>query len=647
MTDDTLTKNELYYGSKEALPEQRALRAGPLTMLYENGDLRHIKLGKQEILRRVYVAIRDHNWNTIKPTLANVRMDIGADRFLISFDVDNHERDIHFRWHGEIRGETSGALTLSMDGAAQTTFQRNRIGFCILHPMDCAGRRCRVEKVDGSVQENAFPLHISPHQPFMDIRAISHEVTPGVWAAVRMTGDTFEMEDQRNWTDASYKTYSTPLALPFPVEIAAGTRVAQQVSLTLRGKLPRRAAKRAQSPTVTIGARPAIPLPRLGLGLASHGEPLSAREVARLKALRLAHLRVDLALGSGRCTAALRRAASESETLGVPLEVALLLGTDTPKEMAELKEALRAVSPLPVCAWLALMRQRGPLTPAQARAARETIAPYAQGAPIGGGTNAYFTELNRDRPPVELLDLISYSLNPQVHAFDNLSLVETLPAQAVTASSARQFSGGRPLAISPITLRPRFNPHATGADAPPLPGELPSAVDARQMSLLGAAWTVGSLKYIAASRLYSATYYETTGWRGVMEQEGGSPIPETFRSLPGAVFPLYHILADAGEFAGGKALPTRASDPLRVEGLALQQGQRRRALLANLTAEPQMATVRGLGDAVWARLLDEGNVIQAMTAPEEFRAERGERLSCKEGELQIELPPYAIARLDS
>jgi len=24
------------------------------------------------------------------------------------------------------------------------------------------------------------------------------------------------MEDQRNWTDASFKTYSTPLALGFP-----------------------------------------------------------------------------------------------------------------------------------------------------------------------------------------------------------------------------------------------------------------------------------------------------------------------------------------------------------------------------------------------------------------------------------------------
>ena len=30
------------------------------------------------------------------------------------------------------------------------------------------------------------------------------------------------MEDQRNWSDASFKTYSRPLALPFPYPVAAG-----------------------------------------------------------------------------------------------------------------------------------------------------------------------------------------------------------------------------------------------------------------------------------------------------------------------------------------------------------------------------------------------------------------------------------------
>ena len=35
------------------------------------------------------------------------------------------------------------------------------------------------------------------------------------------------MEDQRNWTDASFKTYSTPLSEPIPVTVKAGTRISQ------------------------------------------------------------------------------------------------------------------------------------------------------------------------------------------------------------------------------------------------------------------------------------------------------------------------------------------------------------------------------------------------------------------------------------
>jgi hypothetical protein len=32
-----------------------------------------------------------------------------------------------------------------------------------------------------------------------------------------MEGDAWEMEDHRNWLDASFKTYVRPLALPYPM----------------------------------------------------------------------------------------------------------------------------------------------------------------------------------------------------------------------------------------------------------------------------------------------------------------------------------------------------------------------------------------------------------------------------------------------
>ena len=271
---------------------------------------------------------------------------------------------------------------------------------------------------------------------------------------------------------------------------------------------------------------------------------------------------------------------------------------------------------------------------------------YLSGATVGAGSNAYFTDLNRGHPPVDALDLVCYSINPQVHAFDNSSLIETLAAQAVTVESARQFVGGLPVAVTPVTLLARFNPNATGPEPEPAPGELPAQVDIRQMSLFGAGWTLGSIKYFSESGASSVTYYETSGWRGVMETANGSPLPEKFRSLPGAVFPLYHILADVGEFVGGEVLVSKSSDPLKVEGIALRKNGEMRTLLANLTPEPQRIKVQNLAGAVRVRHLNETNAQTAMASPEVFRQETGEFVQTTNGTFELNLLPYAIAQID-
>ena len=47
-------KRVLYYGTLLREDKKVELRAGPLNLLFENGDLRYIKLGEREIVRRIY-----------------------------------------------------------------------------------------------------------------------------------------------------------------------------------------------------------------------------------------------------------------------------------------------------------------------------------------------------------------------------------------------------------------------------------------------------------------------------------------------------------------------------------------------------------------------------------------------------------------
>ena len=563
--------------------------------------------------------------------------------------------DVDFFWQGTITGDANGTITFSMDGEARSTFRRNRIGFCVLHPMDCAGVSSRIEKIEGTVEESAFPISIAPQYlidgeikpvaPFNNMRAVRYEVASGVEAEVRFEGETFEMEDQRNWTDASYKTYGTPLSEPFPVEVAAGTKISQRITLTLKTLSELRTENRdtpTQPVTLDVSAAEARPLPRIGLSTASHGEPLNAQELERLKPLSLSHLRVDVDLTQPDYESALRRATEEARALGVSLELALFLSDAAAEELRGFAEVVERVKP-PIGTYLIFHKMEASTSAQWVNLARRHLSD----AQIGAGTNAYFTDLNRGRPPVDALDLVCYSINPQVHAFDNSSLAETLGVQAVTVESARQFAGELPIAVTPVTLLARFNPNATGPEPEPAPGELPAQVDVRQMSLFGAGWTLGSIKYLSESGASSVTYYEMSGWRGVMETANGSPLPEKFRSLPGAVFPLYHVLADVGEFAGGEVLVSKSSDPLKVEGISLRKNGKTRTLLANLTPDSQKVRAQNLAATVRVRLLDETNAQAAMSLPEAFRSGTGEPVRTAEGILALNLLPYAIAQIDN
>jgi hypothetical protein len=638
-----LTSNIIAYGAPDDLPRPLTLHAGPLSVVYEAGSLRYIRIGSSEALHQIYSAVRDHNWGTVTGVISDERIDRTEDSFRITYRSTHRQDAVDFVWDAVITGDADGTLTFSMDGEARSTFKRNRIGFCVLHPTNCAGQPCTVEHVDGSRRDAAFPQEIAPHQPFFDLRAITHAAAPGLRVEVRMEGDTFEMEDQRNWTDASFKTYCTPLALPFPATVEAGTRIAQKITLRLIGDVPRIAAGDAAL-TVTLGDQ-RLPLPPLGLGTASHDQPLTAAEIERLRALRLAHLRVDLHLDRPDVEPRLRQAAAEAAALGTGLEVALFLNADATAELLNFRALLERVQP-PVTRWLIFHRSEKTTGAQWLRLARQALGDWAQRAPLGAGTDAFFTELNRNRPPVEAADFVTYSLNATVHAVDNASVTETLATQGATVRSARAFSGGLPVTVSPVTFRIRWNPNATGPEPVTPAGELPPQVDARQMSLYGAGWTLGSVKYLAESGAASLTYYETTGWRGVMATAGGSPVPERFASIPGGVYPLYHVLADLAEFSGGQVIVSGSSDILKVDALALAHGGRMCLLLANFTPDMQTVYLPGCRGRWSLRLLDASSAVDAMRNPDAYRQQAAPARDAAADGLRLELPPFAVARLD-
>ncbi len=647
----------IWYGRDEPPADRPELHAGPLTAILDGVDLRHVRLGDTELVQRVYVAVRDAPWNTIPATISDLSIDAGSDRFEVTFRAAHRHEDIAFSWNGTIRGAPDGTIIYEMDGACEGSFKYSKIGFNAHHALEGAVERpYRASTAKGELR-GTLPRAIDPQRivdgtlsgMFDPYSEIAIEVADGTEATVALEGDLLELQDHRNWTDANFKSYGTPLALGFPFDSTPGQRIRQVLRIGFRGR------QSAPSPPADVVVSLEAPsdrrLPAVGFGMPSHDAPLSSAEADHLRQLRPAHLRVDLHLGEDGYPAVLERAAADARALGCRLELALHADESQAAALSDLATRLGAagVSVARVLVYAAADGFSAFVTTTPAPLVglvRRQIEPVVGKVVFAGGTNQNFADINRDRPAWPELTGVCFALSPAVHAADDWSIVENLAGQSEVVAMARSFSGDRAIVVSPVTIATRFGPYPAG---PAGPGDLPPPVDVRQSSLLGAAWTVGSIAALSASGAAAVTWYETTGWRGVIETDAGSPMPERFPSQPGQVFPMYHAFADVAEWRDGTLRDVASSDALRVVALAIDAGGQRHALVANVTPEPQRAVLAGLEGAAVARvrLLDEAACASALPDPAGWRATPGAAVDVEGGRLSLDLGPFAVARVDA
>jgi D-apionolactonase len=620
-----------YYGSPDPLPVRRLLRAGLLTAVYEAGDLRYVKIGGVEVCRRWYAAVCDSNWGTVPGVISDEVIEESEAGFRVTYTSTHRQGEIHFVWRAEIvvvLSETAHSygvmptvsIRFRFNGEALATFLRNRIGFSILHPTTSKSSiNVALRHSSSEYSDSQFPLEISPTNPFQSF--IEMKYADGhqfLWWFFE--GDHFETEDQRNWIDASFKTFCTPLSKPFPVEVFAGDKVEQEVLLLAMCPSHAGAVKevRVASDEIKTGDCVGV-LPNIGLGL--RDRLMGDLPVALMQPL---HISCELDLTGTDWVEKLRRVVAEAGQFGSSLELAIMVSDDAMAQAAALVPELAAVT-VKIVRVLIVHQRTWATTPEIVGPIVEALSHAGHHPLILGGTIANFTELNRNRPPLDWIEGVAYSVQPQEHAFDNASLVECCAIIADTVRTARSFSGDKPVSVGPITLSKRVNPYATGPWEQPPP-------DPRQRTLFAAVWTLGALKYLAESGVASATFYETTGPRGVMDGD--------------RVFPLYHVLTDANDWAGATVQKCESSDPLRFEALVLKQHNRIRILLANMTAEAQTVTLDQLPEEVTVRSLDETTFVFACTDPVAFRYTIGDALRTQNSRLTLSLKPYAYVRID-
>ena len=635
-----MNKNILYYGSKDDLPISHHLKAGPLHLLYERGLIRQIKVGSIEVIRMIYFAVRDHNWQTIDGEIQNENLEINPNSFTITFTSLHKNHNIEFLFDCRIKGSQDGNIDFKFSGQAKSSFKRNRIGFCVLHPVkECAGKEIIITEPDGKKNTGIFPVKISPHQPFINIQKMQWSPGKNISAALSFEGDIFEMEDQRNWSDASYKTYCTPLNLPFPVEINEGTSIEQKVSLSISGDRTVIVKDIPEDVLKIHSNRKGLKLPEIGIGPGSVNREFSDPECHLLDYLNFDFIRVDVELDKRGEDPRQRQMLKNAMKLGLPIHLGIHFYKDIEKEL-EYFDSIFHHYPIKKCLLFSKTKICSPddLINRVVPVLRKKYPSLC----IGSGSKAYFTEFNRSRPDLNQVDFAFYSINPQVHAYDNLSLVENLQALPDTVSSCRAISQHLPIYISPITFRPRFNPDATRPESKITSGHLPPQVDPRQMSLFGAGWTLGSIRNFTFSEVASVDYFEPVGWRGIIQGDFPSSIQEKFMADSGDVFPMYFVFYWLFRLKNSAMVITESSDPLKFSALGFDTGEGIKIMICNHTSDLLHITIDSDQSFQYVNYLDERNVLDFKKDPCRILKKSPEKLLHSNS---ISMLPFGLAVL--
>ncbi len=457
------------------------IRAGDLTFALDGADLVDVRWGALDIASRIQVTVRDPSWGTMPPTVRSARIASLGDGVGVAIEAEH--ASAAFTWRATVEAHARGELSFVLDGGTQRSFDFRRIGVCVLHPWRAYVGATYVAATPHGSREGVFPARIAPqarvhgafHPMIEAFSRLAVRFPSGHSLGIDLDGDLFELEDQRNWTDASFKTYPTPLARSEPRRMSAGERVRQRVVLRIAGPVP--PVPVLQGATVRVGPRTGTTIPPIGMSATSEAiegarhvrVPLVAAK-PDLEALSGAHVPVELALAVGANTADVDAIADHVRDA----ELARVLVTRTDEETTsrELVEEVRA---------------------------RLGVGDV----PFIGGTSTSFSELNRNPPERDAFDGVAFSISPEVHAVDDRSVRETLEIQPQVIAQARELVGDVPIHVSPVAL--------SAAHSEPF----------------AAAWTIGSLAALINAGAASVTVDASSHAAAMIVRLDASPVLAT------------------------------------------------------------------------------------------------------------------------
>ena len=479
------------------------------SLLRDNLFLRNIKYNDIEILKLISFLVRDKNWNNYTPEIIKTASYNRNNTIHFEFDLkygDKEKLEVKI-----VISIGDNSVKLIASGKFLTDFWTNRIGFNLLLPLEgVVDQEVHVTKSDQTLEKNKFPLNIKPDQPMVKFNNLSYEMFNSINLNIQFTGIHFEMEDQRNWGDASYKIYSGSLLDPFPYKENKNSAFHQEIEITVREK---------NNSLETISNQNIIPLniqeeyamPKIGIKVDNETNGIDIVNVDFVY-----HL-VDFE----------RNTESKPNFNNLPIYLVALI--DHTKKVKDIVKDIKdyilsnkiSVDKILICPKIYL----NSFQPAGEWPSVPKLGDYYKEAKIQlpdvhifSGMVTNFTELNRKKPDGKF-DGINFSFTPIVHDASDYGVLDTPNSLKYILHSVNNFSKDTPIHIGPMTLGMHFNPYGEklAANIDQVRLEM-TDFDPRHDSLIGLNWTIAVFAETLSKNTKFITIASLKGVHGILTE---------------------------------------------------------------------------------------------------------------------------------
>lgn len=439
--------------------------------LNKHGSLGPIQCAGHEIVRRIFVTVRDRNWQEVGPAQWDVQGDaqgdaqVDTERRSISLFARHKSDLVDFEWRGTLElGPGNRSVHFEFEGKARRDMDVCRLGLIVLHAPEAMLGSQVTARSDQAESSLKIPTQISP-QPIVDgvPGALTEPFStlkidrPGFGVLeLSFGGDLFELEDQRNWGDASFKSYCTPLRSGYPRAVPEGTRVAHRVDIQFEPAARSAGERRVSSPRERT-ATSVAEFPKLGREWRKDLSPITGA----VTPASYHHYYIDAT------------DASAAEQLGALLEWApharIEVGVDAQDQRALPANQLSLVREH--IAQIARVVVYGAGTGLPSAWAIESWRRVIQDAsrsqvPLLAATRGYYVEYNRQVPLAAPTQGIAFPLTATVHTDEVDTINENVATVVDMAGTARQLTRLAEIAIVPLALYYPRTPHHSNFPPP-------------------------------------------------------------------------------------------------------------------------------------------------------------------------------------